>query len=132
MTKVLPVVSYLVLDAEQPHLLGEECDSCGAIFLGRRNACARCAHAEFRQRRLNSTGTIRSFTIVHRAPPGIATPYVAVVVDHDGGGTAKACLIGVEPLPEHINVGSAVKVVAFAVGTDSVGTTAMGFGYELV
>lgn len=131
-TKVVPVVNYLALDGGQGHLVGQECVGCGAIFLGRRNACARCARGDLRERELGSTGTIRSFTIIYRAPEGIRTPYVAVVVDHDGGGTAKASLIGVDPDPEHVKVRAPVKVVTFPVGTDSLGTSAIGFGYELV
>jgi uncharacterized OB-fold protein len=132
MTKVVPLVNYLGLDGDQAHLVGQECVSCGAIFLGRRNGCARCAGRDLRERELPSTGKIRSFTIIHRAPFGIQTPYVAVVVDHDGGGTAKAGLVGVDPVPERVEVGAAVKLVTFPVGTDSLGTTAIGFGYELV
>ena len=46
------------------------------------------------------TGVVRTFTIVHRAAPGVPTPYVSVVVDLDGGGVVKANLLNVEPTPE--------------------------------
>lgn len=128
----LPIVNYLQIDGDLARLTGQECIGCGAIFIGRRNGCAQCAGSEFRDRVLSHTGAIRSFTIICRAPEGIPTPYIVVVVDHDGGGTVKANLLGVEADPAQVSVGAAVKVVAFAAGNDSRGNTAMGFGYELI
>ena len=42
MTQV-PMVDYLVL-GDQPHLVANECEACGARFFDRRNACAACDH----------------------------------------------------------------------------------------
>ena len=52
--------------------------------------------------RLANEGTVRTFTIVHRAAPGVPTPYVSVVVDLDGGGVVKANLLNVEPDPANV------------------------------
>ena len=64
---------YLVLD-EQPYLKSRECSSCGALYFDRRNACSRCFTTSFGTRRLATTGTVRAYTIVHRAAPSLPTP----------------------------------------------------------
>ena len=42
------MVDYLVL-GDEPHLVANECTSCGARFFDRRNACAGCFGTDFRQ-----------------------------------------------------------------------------------
>jgi len=129
MTGQLPYVGYLELGAE-PHLVAQECRSCGALFLDRRNACASCGHREFGARRLSGDGTLRAFTIVHRATPDVKVPYVSAIVDLDGGGVVKANLVDIEPVPDQVRLGMRVRLTTFPVGTDSEGVEAVGFGYR--
>ena len=63
MTNQIPFVDYLVLD-DEPHLVANECTSCGARFFDRRNACASCFATEFRDVPIGTDGEVRSFTIV--------------------------------------------------------------------
>jgi uncharacterized protein len=125
----LPYVGYLEL-GDDPHLVARECRSCGALFLDRRNACASCGGLEFAARPLSGDGTLRAFTIVHRATPDVAVPYVSAIVDLDGGGVVKANLVGVEPVPGKVTLGMRVRLTTFTVGTDAEGTEAVGFGYR--
>ena len=60
------------------------------------------------------TGVVRTFTIVHRAAPGVPTPYVSVVVNLDGGGVVKANLLNVDPTPEAVKVGMKVRMTTYA------------------
>jgi uncharacterized protein len=129
MAQQLPYVSYLQLGSE-PHLLAQECRSCGALFLDRRNACARCGKPDFGTRRLSADGTVRAFTIVHRASPDVPVPYVSAIVDLDGGGVVKANVVDVEPDPTRVRLGLRVRLTTFVVGADSAGTEAVGFGYR--
>jgi len=122
-------VSYLVL-GEDPHLVAGECTSCGALYFDRRNACANCGQREFRGRALSNNGVVRAFTIVYRATPDVAVPYVSAVVDLDGGGTAKANIVGTEPTADQVRLGMKVRLTTFPVGTDRDGTQAIAFGYE--
>ena len=92
----IPMVDYLVLDDGEPHLVAHECASCGARFFDRRNACARCFAADFTTVPIATEGTVRAFTIVTFAAPGIPTPFVASVVDCDGT-QVRANLTNVEP-----------------------------------
>ena len=81
MTGQIPLVDYLVLDDGDPHLVAQECTNCSARFFDRRNACASCFASEFSSVAVATEGTLRAFTIVTFAAPGIPTPFVASVVD---------------------------------------------------
>jgi uncharacterized OB-fold protein len=130
MGKQIPIVDYLVLDDGAPHLRAQVCTQCGASYFDRRNACAKCGQRAFQPRPLPSEGTVRSFTIVHRAAPGVPTPYVSAIVDLEGGGVVKANIVNVEPEPENISFGMPVKLATFVAGTDDDGAEAVAFGYE--
>ena len=36
----IPLVDYLVLNEDQPHLVAQECVNCASRYFDRRNACA--------------------------------------------------------------------------------------------
>ncbi len=128
----IPIVDYLVLDGDEPHLLAYECANCGARYLDRRNACAKCGKTDFTRSRLANEGTVRAFTIVHRAAPGVPTPYVSAVVELEGGGMVKSNIVDVEADPENISLGLKVRLKTYPVGTDDDGTEAVAFGYAPV
>jgi uncharacterized OB-fold protein len=106
------------------------CTNCGARYLDRRNACASCGAREFEQKALATTGKVTSFTIVHRAAPGVPTPYTSVVVDLDGGGVVKANLVNCEPDPAVVRIGMPVRLTTYVAGVDDDGTEAIAFAYE--
>jgi uncharacterized OB-fold protein len=124
----VPLVDYLVL-GDEPHLVANECTSCGARFFDRRNACASCFATEFRSVDIPTTGEVKAFTIVSMAAPGIPVPFVAAVVDCEGT-SVRANVINTEPDPEHVQLGMKVKLATYEVGTDAAGTQAIGFGFE--
>jgi uncharacterized protein len=130
MGKQVPIVDYLVLDEGAPYLVANRCDNCGALYFDHRNACAKCGGRSFSKQRLADDGTVRSFTIVHRAAPGVPTPYVSAIVDLAGGGVVKANLLNVEPDPEHVQFGMKVRLTTTVAGVDDDGTEAIQFGYE--
>jgi uncharacterized OB-fold protein len=122
------VVDYLVIEGD-PHLVAQACASCGALFFDRRNACARCGGQEFAPKALARTGTLRSFTIVHRAAPNVAVPYVSSVVELDGGGVVKGNIVDAGSDAEKFELGMAVRLTTFPCGLDEEGTEAVAFGF---
>jgi uncharacterized OB-fold protein len=128
MAAQVPLVDYLVL-GDDPHLVANECTSCGARYFDRRNACASCGHTEFAKADIATNGEVRAFTIVTFAAPGVAVPYVAAVVDCEGT-SVRANLINVDPDPEHVTLGMKVRLATSAIGSDDNGTEAIGFGFE--
>lgn len=128
MADQIPFVDYLVL-GDDPHLVANECTSCGARFFDRRNACAGCSGTDFKQVDIPTQGTLKTFTIVSFAAPGIEVPFVSAIVDCDGT-SVRTNLVNVEPSPEHVKLGMPVKLTTFAVGKDGQGTEAVNFGFE--
>jgi len=126
----VPLVDYLVL-GDSPHLVANECTSCGARFFDRRNACANCGRTEFTKVDIETSGEVRAFTIVTFAAPGVPVPYVAAVVDC-GGTSVRGNLINVDPDPEHVGLGMKVRLATQSIGVDENGTEAIGFGFEPV
>ncbi|MDP1792984.1 MAG: OB-fold domain-containing protein [Acidimicrobiales bacterium] len=128
MAKQIPLVDYLVL-GNNPHLTGQKCANCGAIFFDRRNACASCSKTDFIAQEIASEGILRTFTIVSLAAPGIPVPFVAGVVECDGV-SVRGNIINTEPDPDHVQTGMKVRLATYSVGTDDDGVEAIGFGYE--
>jgi uncharacterized protein len=130
MGQQIPIVDYLVLEGSAPHLVAHVCTNCGALYFDRRNACGNCGKREFDTRALGTEGAVRSFTIVHRAAPGVPTPYVSAIVDLDGGGVVKSNVLNCPPDPDHVRLGMRVRLTTFVAGTDDDGTEAIAFGFE--
>lgn len=128
MAEQVPLVDYLRL-GDPAHLVANECTNCGARFFDRRNACANCSGTEFRDYQVATEGTLRSFSIVGFAAPGIPVPFVAGIVDA-GGTSVRTNIINVEPTPEQVKLGMKVRLATFSLGTDDNGTEAIGFGFE--
>ena len=124
----VPIVDYLVL-GDEPHLVANQCTSCGARFFDRRNACAACEADEWKQVPIATAGIVKAYTIVSMAAPGVPVPFVAAVVDCDGT-SVRGNLLEVEPDDQHVQLGMKVELTTTSVGTDSEGTEAVGFGFR--
>jgi uncharacterized OB-fold protein len=128
MTPQVPLVDYLVL-GDAPHLVAQECTTCGARYFGRRNGCASCGATTFGAADIATDGEVRSFTIVTFAAPGVPVPFVSAIVDCDGT-SVRTNLINVPPDPEHVSLGMKVRLATYSMGIDDNGTEAIGFGFE--
>jgi uncharacterized protein len=125
--RLKPVMPYLSFAEDgRPYLAGSRCQSCGQVFLGRRETCARCAaRGRMEAVELATRGRLYNYTIVYRSLPGVATPFISAIVDLDGGGVVKGNLLEVEPTPEKIRFGMAVDMVFRGAET----AVASGAGY---
>jgi uncharacterized OB-fold protein len=128
MAKQIPFVNYLVL-GDKPHLVANECTSCGARFFDRRNACAGCSGTDFKDASIATEGEVHAFTIVAFAAPGIPVPYVSAIIDCDGT-SVRANLVNIEADADHVKLGMPVKLTTFSIGTDDDGVEAVNFGFE--
>lgn len=128
MADPIPFVDYLEL-GDDPHLVAQECQACQARFFDRRSACANCSGTEFSAVPVATEGTLRTFTIVSFAAPGIPVPFVSGVVDCDGT-SVRANIVNVEADPEHVRLGMKLRLTTFPVGSDAQGTDAINFGFE--
>ena len=125
----IPLVDYLILDDGDPHLVANECTSCGARFFDRRNACAACFGTDFTTVDIATEGTLRTFTIVAFAAPGVEVPYVSGIVDCNGT-SVRGNLRNVEPDADHVTTGMALRLTTYSLGADDHGTEAIAFAFE--
>jgi uncharacterized OB-fold protein len=130
MTEQIPLVDYLVL-GDAPHLVANECTSCGARYFDRRNACAGCFGTGFRKVDVAAEGEVRSFTIVTFAAPGVPVPFTAAIVDC-AGTSVRGNVINTPADPAHITLGMKVRLATYSLGTDDDGVEAIGYGFEPV
>jgi uncharacterized OB-fold protein len=124
----IPFVDYLALEPE-PHLVANECTSCGARFFDRRNACASCFATDFTKVPISTEGELRSFTIVAFAAPGIPVPFVAGIIDC-AGTTVRGNVVDIEPDADHVKLGMKLRLTTVPVGEDTAGTQAVNFAFE--
>lgn len=116
MSDLLPqpvaAVPYVVIDGDgDHHLVGSRCEQCGATLLGKRVACAACgANDSISPVRLADTGRIRTCTVINRSYPGVLVPFIAAVVDIDGGGVVRGTFHGEIPADPVAEVGRAVRI----------------------
>jgi uncharacterized OB-fold protein len=92
-------VPYVVLGSGNDHYLsGSRCGHCGTTLLGERIGCAKCGASDSITRvRLADTGRVRTCTVITRSYPGVPVPFIAAVIDIDGGGVVRGTLQG--PIP---------------------------------
>ena len=129
MTRI-PAVAYLELEPD-PVLIGSRCRSCSATFLLRRSACASCGADDFESPvRLSTSGVVTTATTIHRAMPGVPTPFTSGVVALDGGGYVRCTLTGTcnDPVAA---VGRRAFLSTEVVGTDVAGVEAVGFTFDV-
>lgn len=112
-TDFYAAASFINKDEDQNfYLSAQQCNACDAIFLDNRISCSRCFELNnFSTIRLSDTGSLYSYSIVHRSFPGIEVPYISAIVDLDNGGTIKGNLINIDPNPKNISFDMKVKLV---------------------
>lgn len=83
--------------ARERRLLIRQCKSCGAKHFMPRHSCPDCWSDQLEWVESRGTGTIHSYSIVHRAPvPAFAgtSPYVVALIDLDEGPRMFSNVIG--------------------------------------
>ena len=76
---------------------GFRCAECGTVVSESTLCCRNCtSRVPPVPYSAAETGTLHSWTIVHRSFPGVAVPFVSAIVDLDDGLTVKGTLKGIE------------------------------------
>lgn len=128
-TKTIAISDALDISVDPPRLQARDCTGCHARYLDKRLACAKCFGRTFDVVHLPDHGTVRSFTIVHRAAKGVTTPFVSAVVQLSDGTFVKANVVGCPADPEHVRTGMPVHMQTFVAGTDATGTDAIAYAF---
>jgi uncharacterized OB-fold protein len=66
-------------------MFAQHCRRCGMVLFPIGKICAGCGGTELDKRPLSPTGSVFSWTVVHRAAPGWRVPYVVALVDFAEG-----------------------------------------------
>jgi uncharacterized OB-fold protein len=120
-------VDYLVL-APEPHLVASQCDNCAARFLVARAACAQCGRRELSTVRLPVDGSVRTYSVVRRAPHDalVPAPYLPAVVQLSDGTSVSTCLV--DMTPDEVSIGMAVQLTTVELADGPSGeVTSFGF-----
>jgi uncharacterized OB-fold protein len=127
-----PIVPFLRLPADgAPHLAGQRCAGCGAVYLGKRLACARCAGTgPFEEIALSRHGTLYVWSIVHQSAPGVPVPYVVGVVDLPEGVCVRCNIIDVSPDPAAIRFGMPLEMTTGVSQQDRDGNDVVAFYFR--
>jgi len=129
-----PIVPFLRLpESGEPHLVGQRCEGCGAVYLGKRRACSRCtAEGPFKEIPLSRRGTVWVWSIVHQSVPGVQVPYVVGIVDLPEGVSVRCNLTDVEPDPKKLRFGMPVEMTTGVSQQDREGRDVVAFYFRPV
>jgi uncharacterized OB-fold protein len=88
----------------------QRCRDCGRHVFYPRAVCPHCTTGELEWVDATGRGSVYSFTVVHRAPPGFAddAPYAVALVDLEEGVRLMTRLV--DAAPDEVEVGLAVEV----------------------
>lgn len=90
----------------------QRCDGCGAWRHLPRHVCSACGSTAWSWAPSSGRGRVFSWTVTHQAPwPGLATPFVAAVIETDEGVRLAAGLLGVDPAALRLDLLVAVELV---------------------
>lgn len=104
-------------------LLVQFCPRCEHRISPPEPVCPQCIGSELTWIPSKTTGTVYSYSLVHRSPgPGFPTPYVLAVIDMDDGWSLLSNVVADDPA-EYASVRSGSRVqVSFAAAADGSGT----------
>ena len=131
--EIRSLVPHLTLGntRDQDYLNGSRCSNCKELYVGPRLYCPKCSSdAPFEPVRLSSTGQVYVWTIIHQATPYVKAPYIAAIVDLDGGGSINTNIVGIEPAPENVKFGMKVKMFTEKVSEDREGNSYVAYRFQ--
>jgi uncharacterized OB-fold protein len=128
----VPIVPFLRLpDEGEPYLVAQKCPACGAAYLGKRLACARCfGRGPFEEVPLSRTGELYVWSIVHQSMPGVPVPYAVGVVDLPEGVSVRCNLVDVEPDPKALRFGMKLEMTTGVSQQDRDGNDVVAFYFR--
>ena len=90
------------------------CKSCSQAYFYPRDICPQCFSRDTDWVQSSGRGILHAFSIVHRGPTAPFRdrgPYIAAMVELEGGVRMPTNLVEIEPDPSLVKIGMAVEVV---------------------
>jgi len=110
---ITPMLRLPTASGEKPYLVGYQCPTCGATYMGEgRIGCSKCTAAgPLTEIRLSDHGSLYVYSIVHQSVPGVPVPYVSAIVDLPEGVSVRCNLVDVAPDPAKLRFGMPVEMI---------------------
>jgi uncharacterized protein len=124
-----PTDDAWVQEGDRAQLVAGECAGCGKVVFPRLPICPGCHSLDIRPVPLERRGTLYSFTTIHRAPAGFASPYTVGYVDLDRDVRVFAQLRGE---PETLRLGATVEVEIDEISRSADGTPVISYVFKVV
>ena len=98
--------------ARQHELWIPRCNACGHTYFPPRFICPECLSRDVAMTRHSGKGTLHSYMINHRAPPGFEddAPYAIAVIQLEDGPRIMSNIVGIENTPENLVLDMALEV----------------------
>lgn len=93
---------------DEGRLTVPRCLACASSFLYPRSSCPRCGGRDVELVEAVGSGTLQSFVVNHRGPPGFEAPYVLAVVQLAEGPLLMGNVVTSEP--DRLEVDTSVRV----------------------
>jgi uncharacterized OB-fold protein len=95
-------------------------------------ACPSCGkRGTWTEFQVADRGQLHSWSIVYRSFPGVEVPFISAIVDMADGTVLKGKLRGVEPKPEALTYGMALRLVLDDAGRkDAQGNSYISYFFE--
>ena len=118
--------------SDDNHLIGSQCQSCGAVAFPRRVVCHRCLSDNMVEIPLSRRGRLASFTVAWAAPEGVKPPVTMGYIDLPEGVRLFSMLTGHEPSREAWEVGQEMELVFEEIRADQDGNKIVAFMFRPV
>ena len=107
-----PETQFFWDKVRQHELWIQSCNDCSHAFFYPRFHCPRCSSDNVEWFRASGKGTLYSYVINHRPPPGLEeeAPYAIAVVQLDEGPRMMTNIVDVENTPENLVLDMQVEV----------------------
>jgi hypothetical protein len=122
--------------ASRYNLAGDRCGNCGTVFFPPRPVCLKCHRAslgKMEDMRLQGTGEVLSFTVVHESRRNfeLQLPYIMAIIRMDEGPALTAQIVDCSP--QDVKMGSRVQAVFRKIGEEGkAGVIYYGYKFVLV
>lgn len=101
---------FRVEDDGSGYLIANRCGECKLTFFPKREFCVGCfKHDNLEEIKLNRSGTLHTFSVVHRTTPDFNTPYVIGYIDLEEDGVRVFAPI-TDCIPEDLEIGMKMEL----------------------
>lgn len=116
--------------ADEHHLIGSKCRSCGAVAFPKRMVCHKCLKDTVEEMPLGNRGKLASFVVAWAVPEGFKPPMMLGYIDMPEGIRLLSMITGCEASYDALELGQEMRLVFEPIRTDEDGNQVMAFKFK--